>query len=174
MSEHDPPKTGLEHDDPAIGPEHDTAYKKCETGEFKRVDLRTRDRVSSFQGRWEGALKHMWIAIIGLYICMAGVGVGAYVLYKQIQDSRIDATFQTCQESNDRHDRTVTAFKVEFKSAADRLRARGELTPDRRQQLAQSRASNLRLINVFIPVHKDSAGRSTCREFARGRVSVDG
>lgn len=154
--------------------QHETAFQRSETGEFQRVDLTTRDRVTTIQAKWESALTRMWVAIIGLIIC---VFVGGYFLWRNnqdIQDSRQQATFETCQESNDRHDRTVVAFKVEFANARERLRKEGELTAARERQLAQSRASNLRLINVFIPVHKDSAGRSTCREFARGRVNVDG
>lgn len=153
---------------------HEEAFKRGETGEFQRVDLTTRDRVSHIQGKWESALRRMWFAIIGLVIC---VFIGGYFLWRNnqdIQDSRAQATFETCQESNDRHDRTVVAFKAEFKAAAARLRADGELTASRKRQIAQQRAANLRLIDVFIPVHKDSAGRSTCREFARGRVNVDG
>lgn len=153
---------------------HDEAFQRGETGEFQRVDLTTRDRVTAIQAKWESALRRMWFAIIGLTVCAF---VGGYFLWlnnQEIQDSREQATFETCQESNDRHDRTVVAFKAEFSAAAARLKARGELDAERKQQLAQQKAANIRLINVFIPVHKDSAGRSTCREFARGRVNVDG
>ena len=144
------------------------AYQRGETGEFQRVDLRTRDRVSQIQGRWEGAMARMWIAIVGLYLVAL---LGGFILWhqrNQIQASRERATYETCQESNDRHDRTVVAFKREFEAAKKRA------DPARRRDLEQARAANLRLIDVFIPVHKDSAGRSTCHEFARGRVNVDG
>lgn len=146
----------------------DRAYQRGETGEFQRVDLTTRDRVTAIQAKWENALRRMWIAIIGLYVFAA---LGGFFLWQNnhaIQDSREQATYETCQESNDRHDRTVAAFKVEFARAAK------DAPASRRQRIEQQKAANIRLINVFIPVHKDSAGRSTCREFARGRVNVDG
>jgi hypothetical protein len=140
----------------------DEALKRAETGEFKRVDLTTRDRVTAIQAKWESSLRRMWVAILGLYIVAC---VGGFFLWQNshaIQKSRIQATYQTCQESNDRHDRTVAAFNREF----ERL--------PRGQRREDQRLANIRLINVFIPVHKDSAGRSTCLEFARGRVNVDG
>jgi hypothetical protein len=148
---------------------HDEAFQRGETGEFQRVDLTTRDRVTAIQAKWESALRRMWFAIIGLTICAF---IGGYFLWRNnqdIQSSREQATFETCQESNDRHDRTVIAFNHEIA-----LRLANTSDPDERKRLEQSRAANIRLINVFIPVHKDSAGRSTCREFARGRVNVDG
>ena len=173
-------------------PEREEAYASDETGEHRRIDLGSRDRVTSlealykerlneinrgmerFQRKIERSMIQKWVAIIGLYIVAC---VGGYFLWKtshRIQSSRVQAALETCQESNDRHDRTIVAFNREFDRAIQRLKEQGNYTPARRAELEQSRAANHRLINVFIPVHKDSAGRSTCPEFARGRVNVDG
>lgn len=150
-------------------PDHEHALMPDEMGKHRRVDLTSRDRVTTIYATNARALRHMWIAIVGLWIAAALAGYFLWRNNQDIQASREQATFETCQESNDRHDRTIVAFNIEFNRALKR-----ETDPARRRQIEQSRQSNVRLINVFIPVHKDSAGRSTCKEFARGRVNVDG
>ena len=147
----------------------DEALQRGETGELQRVDLTTRDRVTAIQAKWEGSLRRMWFAILGLYVIAAAGGYLLWANNRDIQTSRLEAAYQSCQESNDRHDRTVAAFNVESRRAL-----RLAETARERRQLRLSRAANIRLINVFIPVHKDAAGFSTCRAFARERINPDG
>jgi predicted negative regulator of RcsB-dependent stress response len=131
----------------------------------RRIDLESRSRIEQLEIRYRTHAMRTWVAIVGLYVA-AGFGIWQnHVASEKIQTSRVTSLRQSCQESNDRHDRTVAAFVREFARASEGLSG---------TELARAKASrdaNVRLIDVFIPVHKDRAGRSTCPQYAEDRAT---
>lgn len=127
----------------------------------RRSDPETRDRIDWLQHGWERTAKRLATAMAVLYIA---AGVGGFFLWKygqSVQDARYDAAFNACQDSNDRHDRTIAQLHAE----ADRIREHA--SPKKRKALKASVAANIRLIGVLVPVHQDRRGRSTCGAYAR-------
>jgi hypothetical protein len=131
----------------------------------RRRDLESRQRIEQLEIRYRRHATRTWVAIIGLYLAS---GFGIYQNHRAnqaIQTSRVEGVYQLCQDSNVRHDRTVAAFRGEFDRVSKGLSGK-------QLKLARtSRDANVRLINIFIPVHKDRAGRSTCRAYAVRRAT---
>lgn len=133
----------------------------------RRVDIAARSRIEQIEVRYRKSTWQMWLAIIGLYLA-AGVGIWQnHVASDKIQSSRVESLRLSCEESNGRHDRTVAAFRREFAGAVQ------EVPPSQRKRAKASLEANIRLINVFVPVHKDKQGRSTCRLYAEERAAAE-
>lgn len=139
----------------------------------RREDNGTRDRIDRIEVGWQTTTRWLkkyvrWL-VAAMVILYLAAGITGYFLadaYDEIQQSRFEAEFRACEESNGRHDRVVVQYQVEFEAAVKRA------TGERRVALRASRDANVRLIDKLVPVHKDSAGRSTCRAYAE-RVTQD-
>jgi hypothetical protein len=106
---------------------------------------------------WENTAKHLWAAMTILYAAALIGGFFLWHAYDEIQDSREDSAYDSCVDANARYDNFVRSLDAEI----DRL------PPEQRAQALKSRAANLRIVGTVVVVHKDSRGRSTCRQYAR-------
>lgn len=84
----------------------------------RRRDDATRDRVALIQSRWERTGRSMWLAIIGLYLCLILLGLGAYELYRSVQDSRVEYVRSSCEADNQQN----VAIRAVLASAPDARR----------------------------------------------------
>lgn len=93
----------------------------------RRTDDTTRDRVAQIQGRWEHALRAMWIAIVGLYLCAV---VGGYLLWHQshaIQKNRVENIRIGCQATNAQN-QAIRAILTASRATIRERQARGQIT----------------------------------------------
>lgn len=109
---------------------------------------------------WESTAKHLWAAMVILYIAAIIGGIALWHAYAEIQNSREQATYDACVDANARFRNFERGFDVEI----------AKLPPDQRQRARESKAANLRLVGTFVVVHRDKQGRSTCRQYARDRT----
>lgn len=136
----------------------------------RRRDTVTRDRIGWLQHGWEHTSKLLWRAMLILYVAAI---VGGYFLWqygRSVQDARYDAAFNACRSSNGRHDRTITQLRTEAR------RLEKDASSSRRVRIEASVQTNIRLIDVMIPVHKAGRGKrrhSACRLYAQRVVDGD-
>lgn len=126
----------------------------------RRKDKVTRDRIDWLQQGWERTAKRLAVAMAVLYIA---AGIGGFFLWQygqSVQEARYDAAFNACQDSNDRHDRTI----IQLRAEADRI-SKG-VSAKQRKALKARVQTNIRLIDVLVPVHKGRRGHSTCAQYA--------
>jgi hypothetical protein len=109
------------------------------------------------------ALRHMWIAIVGLYVCAIVGGLLLWKAYGDIQESRNDYFYTECEDINRRHDNSVRQLHKEIE----------RLPPEDRKAAKASIEANIRLIDKLVPVHQDANGKSTCRQIANDQTGTD-
>lgn len=127
----------------------------------RRTDGDTRVRVAQIQGRWEGAVRRMWIAIIGLYICAA---ISAYFLwdaYNNVQESRVENLRAGCENTNAQN-QAIRAILTASRATIRERQFTGQIT-EAEAVKAQHRIDNY---VARFPIIRD------CRGFAEQRAAV--
>jgi hypothetical protein len=86
--------------------------------EERRVDLLNRDRIAILEARYRAVAAHLTVGLAVLSACMLLALVGIYVLFAQLQDSRIATARDTCE----RNRTTVQEATRRFPDIADVLK----------------------------------------------------
>ena len=101
-------------------------------------------------------------------VAVAGCSIAAYLLVNQqdvldsIQQSRVQNTFDACEEEKDRNEAAIAKYDENIAAA----KKAGLLTKEQQTRLEQSRAFTVGLIDALAPAQD-------CRELAAARFPDD-